>query len=248
MARGNLFSRRDAGITFSHSSFQRRLNVYAGIYTGLGENTIRIGENDDSGQPEYAARLELCWPSYYRHRDIDTRHTPIPMFSLGLNGRYSNKRLPSGSFFPSGSTGDWGVKVVDGEKSIYGLDVSAQFMGLSAQFEIHRAQLTPADTSSILLRKIPLSLSGGHVFAGAWSGQLAYFSKRLKTIFSVRIENYNINDLEGGFASRFSGALCYQIDGFYSMIRLQYLYIDQEDPLDPLDWQSQWRLGWQYLF
>jgi hypothetical protein len=248
MARGNLFSRRDVGLTLSNSFLQRRINLSAGVYTGLGENSLRAGENDDSGMPEFAGRAEFCWPSYYRHRDVDTRHVPIPMFALGLNARYSHKRLPTGSFFPAGSTGDWGIRVLNGERKLYGLDLSAQYMGFSAQFEIHQSELIPSDTASSLLRKIPVKLSGGKVYAGAWSGQLAYFSKRLRTIFSARMESYNINDLSEGFATLYSGAICYQLDGFASMIRLQFLYAEDEDPLEPLDWQSQWRLGWQYLF
>jgi hypothetical protein len=248
IARGNFFSRRDFGITLSHSFWKRRISLAGGAYTGLGEVSARTGDNDASGQLEYAGRAEFCWPSYYRNRDIDSRHTPLPMFMVGINGRYADKKLPTGTFFPSGATGDYGIKVINGQKLTYGLDLAAQWQGFSTQFEIHQIKATPSDTSSALLAGLPRSQTKGYVLAGGWSLQGAWHSKLAKTIVSARYEEFNVNDLIAGINQRLSFALCYQLDGFKSMLKLQVIHILKEETLASTDWNQQIRFGWQYQF
>jgi len=38
ITRGDIFSRRDIGVTLSQSFWKQRINVYGGIYNGIGEN------------------------------------------------------------------------------------------------------------------------------------------------------------------------------------------------------------------
>jgi hypothetical protein len=45
LVRGNLFSRRDVGVTLMKGFWRQRVNLYAGVYTGLGELSLR-GDND----------------------------------------------------------------------------------------------------------------------------------------------------------------------------------------------------------
>lgn len=248
MARGNFFSRRDIGLTLSRSFWRRRIELSAGAYTGLGETSVRAGDNDDSGKLEYVGRAEFCWPSYYRNRDIDTRHVPVPMLMAGFNGRYANKQLPTGSYFPNGSQGDYGFKTVDGEKLTYGMDLSAQWQGFSAQFELQQVKATPSDTNSPFLKGYSREQTKGYFLAGGWSGQAAYYSKKLKTIVSARYEEFNLNDLVAGINQRASFAVCYQLDGFNSIIKLQVIHIIKEESLAPLDWKQQVRIGWQCMF
>jgi hypothetical protein len=246
--RGQYFSRRDIGLTLSKSFWQRRVELIAGAYTGLGEVSARVGDNDASGALEYIGRAEFCWPSYYRNRDLDVLHVPVPMIALGVNGRYANKLLPAGTFFPSGATGDFGLKVISGKKETYGFDVSAQWKGFSAQFELHQIKGTPADTNSFLLRNYSVAQSKGYFLSGGYYGQMSYFSRKLKTAISIRYEEYNISDLVIGNNQRFSMALAYQIDGFNSMIKAQWTHIMKEEILDALKWNEQFRIGWQVMF
>ena len=246
--RGQYFSRRDIGLTLSKSFWQRRVELIAGVYTGLGEVSARVGNNDASGALEYIGRAEFSWPTYYRNRDIDVNHSPIPMIALGLNGRYANKVLPAGTFFPSGASGDYGIKVISGKKETYGFDMSAQWKGFSAQFELHQIKGTPADTNSYLLRNYSMAQSKGYFLSGGYYGQMSYFSRKLKTAISLRYEEYNISDLVIGNNQRFSMALAYQIDGFNSMIKAQWTDIMKEEILDVNDWKEQFRIGWQVMF
>lgn len=246
--RGELFSRRDIGVTLSKSYSKQRINVYAGAYTGLGELSIQ-GNNDPSGQPEYVGRVDFAYPSRYRYQDIDIRHVPIPMFAIGFNGRYANKTLSNGSLFPAFAVGDYGWRVINGKKYTYGMDVSFQYKGLSAQFEIHQLKAMPKDSTSFLYQGYNLSQTNGYILAGGYQAQLNYFSKKLKTIVSARYEDFNLNDLAQGTNQRLSFAVAYQIDGFKSMIKLQYFNIlKEESSVAPLTWNEQFRIGWQLLF
>jgi hypothetical protein len=247
MTRGNFFSRRDVGITLLKDFWKKKINAQFGVYNGLGETTLRT-TNDASGKFEYVGRVEFCYPSPFRHRDIDDKHVPIPMFALGLNGRYANKVLLSGEFFPSGSAGDFGFKVFSGEKLTYGLDFAAQWKGFSAQFEIHQIKGTPADTNSFLLRGLSQAQTKGYFLAGGYYGQLNYHSKKLRTIISVRFDENNLSDLIPGINQRISGALAYQLDGFNSMIKMQYVHILKEESINVARWTDQVRIGWQYAF
>jgi hypothetical protein len=245
--RGDIFSRRDVGVSLEKSFWKQRINVSAGMYTGLGEITLR-GDNDPSGAFEYVGRVEFAYPTRYRHRDIDDRHVPIPMFVIGANGRYTERNLPIGRTFPSFAQGEYGLKVIDGERSVVGFDASFQYKGFSAQFEMHRLQGTPQNPNNPLLQGLPIEVTEGFFLAGGYMAQTSYFSKKLKSIFSVRFESFNLNDLAEGNSERFSCAVAYQIDGWNSMIKAQYFNILKEESIDPLRWNEQFRIGFQFLF
>jgi hypothetical protein len=247
LVRGNVFARRDIGATIIKTFYRQLITLQGGIYTGIGEPGLR-GDNDPSGRPEYIARAEFAWPARYRYRDIDTRVTPKPMLALGLNGRYTNKSQPEGRFLPQGAAGEYGIKVIDGERYVLGADVTAQYKGFSAQFEIHQMQGRPQNPSSTLLAGLPADVTGGYFRAGGYYGQLNYYSEKLRTIASVRFEELDLNDLVPGNSRRFSAALAYQIDGFQSMIKAQWWSILREESIDPLRWSEQVRVGWQVQF
>jgi hypothetical protein len=247
LVRGDMFSRRDVGVTLMRDFWRQQINIYAGVYTGLGELSLR-GDNDASGQPEFAGRIDFAYPARYRYRDIDDKVSPIPMFMVGVNGRYANKELPQGVGFPSFSTGEFGLKVVNGEKYTYGMDASFQFMGFSAQFEIHQLLMYPVRPNDQLFQGIPAAQHEGYVLAGGWLSQINYFHKKWRTIVSMRYEEMDLNDLVPGRSQRLSFAAAYQINGFNSMIKFQYFNILGEEPIDPLRWSEQFRIGWQYNF
>jgi len=245
---GEFFSRRDIGITLSKSLSKQRINIYAGMYNGLGELSI-LGNNDASGKFEYIGRVDFAYPSRYRYREIDEKISPIPMFAIGLNGRYANKQLPKGKSFPTYSTGEFGIKVVDGQKYTYGFDIAGQYKGFSFLFELHQIKAILVDSNSYLLNGLPYEYTKGFVKSGGYLCQGNYYFKKQHAIVGFRFEEMNISDLSEGTSQRLSGTIAYQLNSFNSIIKLQFFKVlTEEQYIDPLKWTEQVRVGWQFLF
>lgn len=248
MVRGDIFSRRDIGVMLSSSFWRQRATVYGGVYTGLGELSLR-GDNDPSGQPEYLGRVEVAYPSRYRKREIDDRVSPVPMFAVGANARYTDKSQPAGEILPAFAAGEYGIKVIDGSRTGVGVDATAQYKGVSAQFEAHRMRLEPRNPNSALFQGRTPEEHEGYVDVGGFVGQLNWFCKKYKSILSVRYEELNLNDLAPGVQQRIGGAYAYQFRNFDCMLKVQYWHIlEEEASIDPLRWNEQVRIGIQYLF
>ena len=243
----DLFSRRDVGITVTKDFLNQQFNVSLGVYTGLGESSL-LGDNDASGNMQYVGRVDYSYPSRFRYRMIDDKISPVPMFSIGANGRYANKTLPTGEIFPQGALGEYGMKVLNGEQIVYGFDFAAQYMGFSTQFEIHQMRGNLANPQDQLFQGLSPSQTKGYFLAGGWVSQVSYFAKDWKTIFSIRYEEMDFSDLVKGRSKRYSSAIAYQIDGFNAMIKAQYFGIINEDSLDTLKWNEQFRIGIQFMF
>lgn len=248
IARGDVFSRRDVGVQLSKSFWKQRVYVSGGVYTGLGEISLR-GDNDASGQPEFVGRAEFAYPSRFRHRDIDDRITPIPMFALGVNARYTDKSQPDGRVLPADAAGEFGWRVIDGKRYAYGFDLAFQYMGFSAQFEMHQLRAEPSKVTDPLFVGLSPQQTGGYVLAGGYLAQINYFYKDIKTIFSLRYEELDLNDLVAGKSQRLSPAIAYQLNGYNAMIKFQYFNnLGTQEAVDPLRWNEQFRLGIQLTF
>lgn len=247
LVRGSIFSRRDVGVTLMKNFWKQRANIYLGAYTGLGELSL-AGDNDPSGQLEYIGRFDIAYPSRYRYRDIDDRISPSPIFAIGINARFMNKRLPDGEVFPDNATGEYGLKVIDGKRYVYGLDASFQYMGFSGQFEIHQIKSEPQHENDPLFVNLTPQQTKGYVRSGGYIAQASYFVKNWKTIVSARYEELDLNDLVPGNSERFSSAIAYQLSGYNAMIKFQYFNILKEESIDPLKWDEQFRIGMQFLF
>lgn len=248
MLRGDILSVRDAGLTLSSALWHDHVKLYGGLYTGLGEFALS-GSNDDSGRPEVIGRVELDWPSRYRLREIDDKRSPVPMFSIGASARTMDKSQPAGSTLPPGAEGPDGIKVIDGARSAMGLDATLQYMGFSAQFELDRVRFEPRDPADPLYHGIAASRAQGHVLLGGFMGQLNYFQRSWCSIFSLRYEELNWNDLAVGLERRIGGAYAYQIRDFNFMIKAQYWHIlEEETTVAPFKWTDQVRIGVQYVF
>ncbi|MCL7989327.1 OprO/OprP family phosphate-selective porin [Sphingobacterium sp. lm-10] len=246
VVRGDLFSRRDVGVMLDKSLWNQQINIYAGVYTGVGELFLQ-GDNDPSGAFEYVGRIDFAFPSRYRYQDIDTKISPVPMFAIGANTRYSNRNLPEGASFISGHDGRYGIKVINGKKLGVGIDATFQYQGFSAQFESQLFKATPQHPDDPNLRGLPPELTNGYFKFGGLVAQANYFFKPAKTIISGRYEELNLNDLIPGSSQRLSGAIAFQINGFRSMIKAQYFNILREESIDPLRWTEQFRIGWQFV-
>lgn len=240
--RGDIFARRDVGMTLQGTYWKQRLNLFLGAYTGLGEISLK-GNNDNSGKLEYIARIEVAYPSRYKYRSIDNTLSPQPIFVIGLNTRYANKRLNGGGF-PAYSTGEYNIKVIDGRRLCYGLDVAGQYNGFSGQFEWHYMYAEPQFINNPLL----YGRSTTFFTMNGFSGELSYFLKKSNLILSSRFEQFDLSDLVQGKSQRIYGAIAYQLNDFDSMIKFQYWGILSEESNDPLKWTDQFRIGWCFRF
>jgi hypothetical protein len=85
--------------------------------------------------------------------------------------------------------------------------------------------------------------------AGGFLGTISYSNKKLKSIFSLRYDNFNPNDLvKNNTEETLSFAYAYQINGFNAMVKAQYWYrlSDRTNPLIQR-FDDQFRIGIQFL-
>ncbi len=249
LLRGDFFSRRDAGLTLSTSLWQQRINIYGGVYTGLGENIIVNNDNDPSGRPEFVGRVDVAYPSRYRYRELDLVSVRIPMVRLGANVRHTDKTQPPGEVLPEGVAGEYGLRIIDGKRTVYGVDAAFQFRGFSAQFEAHTLNLKPAQPNDPLYSNTSDAVNKGVVKAGGIQGQVNYCYLPARSVLSVRYENYNLNDLITGHTERLGVGYAYMFHGMDIAFKIHYYKILNEDQKsESLKWTDQVRVGFQYEF
>jgi hypothetical protein len=255
LTRGEVFSRRDAGITLFKSLWMQRINLYAGAYTGMGEQILALSDNDPSGSLEYAGRMDVAWPSRYRYRDFDVNHTPLPMFQLGAAAR-TVRRIYS-SFLPGD---DYYLRVISGEKTCFTADFSTQWKGISAQVEWHQMLVKPTndiDPSGTRYKESRGSFASkigpnptSFFRAGGFLATISYVAKPLKSIFSVRYDQFNPNDLIlNNTEESLTFAWAYLIRGFNAAFKAQYSLrlVDRKNPLIQR-FDDQLRAGLQFQF
>lgn len=241
-ARGEIFSRRDIGITLSQSFWKEKINVFLGAYNGIGEQSLS-GDNYSDGNLEYIGRVDVSWPVKSKYRNTDITISPIPSYSLGINARHTEKALTTGS--------DYSLLTVDGTKTTYGVDFYAQYRGFSVLAEAHQMRVTPND--SLRFFGIP---NKDQFLAGGMHVEVEKYIKPLKSILSARYENYNLNNLYDGTNEKLAFAYAYMVDGWNSTVKLQYSqqlteeqnFAFPEAVTENLNYTGQIRLGWQYRF
>lgn len=248
---GAMFSRRDLGLTLSYPFWQQRINTYAGVYTGLGENIIYNGDTDPSGNLEYLGRIDVSYPTRYRYNEVDLVGVPIPMFRLGLNARYTDKSQPTAkNSLPSiDPTDSYGLRLVNGQKMITGVDFSAQYRCFSAQAEYHLISMKPKDPNDPLFGGTTSDFNNGKVQAGGLLTRVYYHAQKIKSTFSAQYENINVNSLVDGHQEWLSVAYAYNVKGWDSVFKIHYFRPLKEDyNSDPLKYTGQIRVGYQYQF
>jgi hypothetical protein len=177
---GDFFARRDVGVLVTQGLKNDRIMLYGGAYTGMGEASLR-GDNDASGTLEYVGRVELSYPSKFRHSDIDDKISQRPMISIGANARYTEKKTDTGI--------DYFIKTINGSKSVIGFDIAFQYKGLSFLYELHRAHMLPNDTLRLL------NSGGNYINAGGYLAQLVYKYRPWHSVWGIRYDEINPNDL-----------------------------------------------------
>lgn len=247
---GDFFSRRDIGLTLSTSLWQQKINLYAGAYSGMGENFFEYG-TDESGTFEYVARAEFCYPRKMNYNEIDEDNSPF-QFRIGGNIRYEDKTQPGGatvaSLYPD-EIGAYGTRMITGKRSIYGGDAIVKYKGFSATFESDILNLKPTSQSDVLFGGTPESFNKGVVHAGGFISDLNYDNEKIHSVFSVGYENTNANDLIPGNQEWVTLAYSYKFNSFNSCAKIEYYIPTKEDVnSNPLKYTGQLRVGYQIVF
>lgn len=262
-ARGEVFSRRDIGVTLSQNYWNQRINVYAGAYTGQGEASI-LGVNDMNGKLEYIGRIDVSYPQRMRYREIDANHSSTPVVQLGVNARYKRRDNPG-----IDTVNRYGMKNIQGTKRVLGGDLTVFYKGFSLLAEAQYIRIYPG--SSVLEASIPQLYRPytSYYNAAGMMWQLNYHSKPLKSVFSVRYDRFMANDLAADRAptdfyalpsgldftrniannatqENLSFAYVYMLSGWNNCFRLDYRMRLRKDLDNYRNAADQLRIGFQF--
>ncbi len=248
---GDLFSRRDLGVTVYQSFWKKRIRAYAGIYTGLGENVFEYG-NDGSGRQEYAARVDVSYPAPTKYVTVDNHNSPIPQFRVGINGRYTDKTQPTGRSLTTDvpdAMGPYGIRMVNGKKVVYGADFMFRYRSFTLFAEADYVNAQPTDPTDALYMNTLSSFNGGKVNAGGYCITANYNWKKAHSVFAAEYENVNGNDLISGKQEWMRFAYALTLNGFNSVIKAEFYHPLTEDAAqNPLKYSDQFRVGYQLVF
>ena len=228
------FARRDAGLLVRYSLFNKLINVYAGSFTGLGAKTL-IGDNDESGNMEFVGRLECSYPARYRRTEVDFVHNVLPVFSLGADVRYANKKTSFGD--------NYAFEVLDGSKLAYTLNADLAFKGLSVHSEYLGMKLKPNNKELLLTKPTDYFRAGG------LNASVNYFFKKYKTSLAIRYDEINPNYLiKGDSEATLSFAGNYHLDGLKSVVKVHYWKRIKDKNATSIWAEDQIRLAYQLMF
>ena len=242
ITRGNVFSRRDVGLTLKKSFLGERINVFGGAYSGMGEYILSPttgGDNDPNGQPEWVGRVEASNHKHNNNDIYDIHNAQRPVVQVGFNARYVERTKSYPGLV------DYDLKLVNGTKKTMGADAAFAYRGLSAQFEIHRITITPkgADTSRLYGKNT------NHFNAGGWLAEVNYFNRMLHSGVYVRYDNFIPNDLVADNKEQtLSFGYNFFLQGTKSMLKVQYLDRLDKQNKKLLRTSDELRIGWQVLF
>ena len=247
---GDLFSRRDFGLTLNYQGWKNRINLYAGAYSGMGENFFEYG-NDASGTFQYVGRAEFSYPGKMKYQPIDEENSPIPQFRVAVNGRYEDKTQPAGQSITTNypdAPGVYGTRIFDGKQTVYGGDFMFKYRGISVLFETDMMRMQPTSPTDPLYEGTPASFNGGHVNAGGYVTGINYNWQNIKSVFSVQYESFNTNDLVSGHQEWLYLGYAYKVNGFNSVFKVEYYIPTEEDKAQaPLKYTGQLRVGYQIV-
>ena len=248
---GDLFARRDFGLTLNYRTWKDRINLYGGAYSGMGENFFEYG-NDASGTFEYVGRAEFSYPGKMKYAPIDEENSPIPQFRVAVNGRYEDKTQPAGQSITTNypdAPGAYGIRIFDGKRTVYGGDFMFKYRGISVLFETDMMRMQPTSAGDPLYAGTPASFNGGHINAGGYVTGINYNWEKIKSVFSVQYEDFNTNDLISGKQSWLYLGYAYKVNGFNSVLKMEYYIPTEEDKAQaPLKYTGQLRVGYQVVF
>ncbi|NCX96593.1 MAG: hypothetical protein EBX41_09360 [Chitinophagia bacterium] len=245
---GDLFSRRDFGLTLNYRFFKNRIQIYGGAYSGMGENFFEYG-NDASGTFEYVARAEFSYPGKMKYHIIDVEHLEKPNFRIAVNIRTANKTQPTGEVIGTDAPGKYGIKIIDGKRDAIGFDGIFKYKGFSATIEGHKLTYKPTSAAASIYLGTPETINQSKVMAGGIATSIAYDYKPLKSTLMVMYEDVNVNDLADGKQQWLEIGYAYKVAGFQSVLKVNYSVPLTEDKVsNPLKYNSSFKIGYQVVF
>jgi Phosphate-selective porin O and P len=246
---GNFFARRDLGLTLNKSFWKKRVNAYAGVYSGMGEMTLGNVDNDASGQPEFVGRVDVSYPSPTDYTDLDQASTPIPIFRIGANARYMDKKQPTGQVIPVSPTDSYGIRIVDGQNLKYGFDANFAYRNITVQLETDFNEIRPTSTAATVYQGTTSDVNHGLVKAGGSQVQVNYNWQSIHSIVSARYEHLNYNDLIYGHEEWLTVGYAYQLNGFKNCLKINYdTPLTEDKAQNPLKYTGRIKIGWQLTF
>ncbi len=256
---GDFFSRRDLGLTLQSRLWKSRINLYAGVYSGMGENFFEYG-NDASGRFEYIGRAEFSYPGKMKYHIIDEENSSVFRFRVAANARYTDKSQPDGgniiADYPD-MPGMYGVRMVNGKRGVYGADAMVKYKGISATFETDMMRIQPANNNDPLYYGTAGTFNGKYINAGGYCAGLNYDWQKIRSVFSVMYEDFNANDLAINASSAHTAGqqawlylgYAYMVNGFGSVFKIEYYRPAIESTsLNSLKYYGQVRIGYQVTF
>lgn len=235
MARGDVFSRRDMGVTLTRSFYNDRLMFVGGVFTGVGESILNGGDNDASGKLEYVGRVEAGYPIKSKYREVDIVGSPTPVFTVGAGMRYAEKATDTGT--------EYNINTINGKKTSYSADIRMRFRHLMIMAEIMQFHMVPADSARLL------GLPTDYFNAGGFITGLSYYFKPVKTALGVRYDELNPNDLVKGDTRRtLSASLNYFFNEQNSAIKIHYFYRYKLQGTSTKWSPDQLRIAYQLMF
>lgn len=125
---------RDRGLLLRARTPVRDWTLWAGVFSGNGENRKY---DDPAGRPLWTTRLEWAPLGEFSAEEGDFSHARRPRLLAGLNVAQSRDRRPVLED-PLDA-----LRTIDGEKLLYGGDLSLKWRGWSTCFEFDHARLRP---------------------------------------------------------------------------------------------------------
>jgi hypothetical protein len=125
---------RDRGLMVRARTPVRDWTAWAGVFTGNGEN---LKYDDPAGKPLWVGRLEWAPLGELGGEEGDLDHSARPRVLAGANVASSRDHAPALE-----DPRDY-LRSIDGEKLLYGGDLSAKWRGWQGTFEFDHALLTP---------------------------------------------------------------------------------------------------------
>ncbi|MDZ4758403.1 MAG: porin [Bacteroidota bacterium] len=141
---------------------------------------------------------------------------------------------------------DFGMKNLAGTRKVYGFDIAGQYNGFSFLFEMNQIDISPVDTLLLYGRNTTFFRAGGMI------GQICYHSKKLKSAFLIRYDDFMPNDLRSSNyrMANLSFAYNYYFNNENTAFRVQYWYRLYKDNtmFDNKFREDQLRIGFQFAF
>jgi hypothetical protein len=104
-----------------------------------------------------------------------------------------------------------------------------------------------ANLKPIQGRFLPISFTNKTFYSEGAFVKTNYHSKKLKSVFYVRYEQFNLNNIVEGEQRSFHLLMPICLMGQISMVKVSFYNIDSKEVIDPFGYKKEIRIGWQVI-